>query len=101
MEEDIMKHFEELNEGLCYWVDDDMGGHYEQVIGDQKANTMLGYLIFKKELQNLINRNKELEYSLKYNVVTKYIIRHKRDDYESKGYEEAAGALQELLEERN
>lgn len=46
-------------------------------------------------------KNKELEYSLKNNVVTKYCIRHKADDYESKGYIEIAGAMRELLEERN
>lgn len=48
-------------EDMYYFVDDDMGGHFKAVIGDQKANTMLGYLGFKKKLENLINKNKELK----------------------------------------
>ena len=38
---------------------------------------------------------------MQYTFVTKYCIRHKADDYESKGYIEIAGAMRELLEERN
>ena len=62
------------------------------------------YKMALKGILDLYNKekekNKELEYSLKNNVVTKYCIRHKADDYESKGYIEIAGAMRVLLEER-
>lgn len=63
MEEDIkiLEEFEMFCEDMYYFVDDDMGGHFKAVIGDQKANTMLGYFKLKRMLKNLINRNKELE----------------------------------------
>ena len=50
--------FKSFCEDLYYFVDDDMGGHFEQVIGNQIANTKLGYLIFKEKLEK---QDKELE----------------------------------------
>lgn len=59
MEEDIIKKFENFCEDLYYWIDDDMGGHFKAVVGDQNANTMLGYLSFKRNLENLLTRYKQ------------------------------------------
>lgn len=61
MEKDIIKKFENFCEDLYYWVDDDMGGHFETVVGNQIANTMLGYLSYKGDLENLLTRYKQLE----------------------------------------
>ena len=55
---EIVKEFKKFCEDLYYFVDDDMGGHFEQVIGNQIANTKLGYLIFKEKLEK---QDKELE----------------------------------------
>ena len=71
-EVDIVKEFEKFCEDLYCLVDDDMGGHFKQVIGNQVANTNLGYLIFKEKLEK---QDKELE-------VYKRIARKKLDDRE-------------------
>ena len=59
-EEDIIKEFEKFCEDLYIFKDDDMGGHFEGVVGDQRANTMLGYLIFKEKLENKISDYKRV-----------------------------------------
>lgn len=56
MEEDLIKRFEEFCEDLCYWADDDMGGHWEAIVGDQVANTSIGYLSIKRRIENILNR---------------------------------------------
>lgn len=65
IEEDIIKEFEKFCEDLYVFKDDDMGGHFEGIIGDQIANTKLGYLIFKEKLEDFLSdykrKLKELE----------------------------------------
>lgn len=76
IEEDIIKEFEKFCEDLYVFKDDDIGGHFEGIIGDQIANTMLGYLIFKEKLEEKISdykralkENEELKNAV--NVVNK------------------------------
>lgn len=65
IEEDIIKEFEKFCEDLYVFKDDDMGGHFEGIVGDQIANTKLGYLIFKEKLEDFLSdykrKLKELE----------------------------------------
>jgi len=58
---EILEEYKKLMEDLYRFIDDDMGGHFEPVVGNQKANTMLGYLAFERKLENLIQENKELK----------------------------------------
>ena len=60
IKEDIVKKFEEFCEDLYIFKDDDMGGHFEGVVGDQIANTKLGYLIFKEELEDFLSDYKRV-----------------------------------------
>lgn len=60
IEEDIVKKFEEFCEDLYIFNDDDMGGHFEGVVGDQIANTNLGYLIFKEKLEDFLSDYKRV-----------------------------------------
>lgn len=60
IEEDIVKKFEEFCEDLYIFKDDDMGGHFEGVVGDQIANTKLGYLIFKEKLEDFLSEYKRV-----------------------------------------
>ena len=59
-EEDIVKKFEELCGNWYVFKDDDRGGHFEKVVGDQKANTLLSYLIFKEELEDFLSDYKRV-----------------------------------------
>ncbi len=52
---------EEMFEGMEYFIDDDMGGYYRDVVGNQDANSMLGYLRIRDYILNLQNRVKQLE----------------------------------------
>lgn len=88
MKEDIVKKFEEFCEDLYIFKDDDMGGHFEGVVGDQIANTKLGYLIFKEKLEDFLSdykrvlkENEELkEKSKEENELNKIIKDTKLDE---------------------
>ena len=83
IEKDIVKKFEELCENWYVFKDDDMGGHFEGVVGDQRANTMLGYLIFKEELEDFLSDYKRvLKENEELNKKVKDII--DRIDYDIK-----------------
>lgn len=55
--EEIEKAFE----GMEYFIDDDMGGYYKSVVGNQEANSMLGYLKIRDYILNLQNKVEQLE----------------------------------------
>jgi len=55
--EEIEKAFE----GMEYFVDDDFGGHYENVVGNQDANSMLKYLKIRDNILNMQNKIEQLE----------------------------------------
>ena len=60
-EEDIIKKFEKFCENLYVFKDDDMGGHFEKIVGNQRANTTLGYLVFKENLEEKLSDYKRLQ----------------------------------------
>lgn len=71
IEEDIIKKFEKFCENLYVFKDDDMGGHFEKIVGNQRANTTLGYLVFKENLEEKLSDYKRVlkeneELNLKY-----------------------------------
>ena len=95
IEEDIVKKFEKLCENWYVFKDDDMGGHFEGVVGDQRANTLLGYLIFKEELEDFLSDYKRV---LKENEKLKNKIMEK--DLEIIGKEEYTKAsMKEIIEQ--
>lgn len=55
--EEIEKAFE----GMEYFIDDDMGGYYKSIVGNQEANSMLGYLKIRDYILNLQNKVERLE----------------------------------------
>ena len=129
-EEDIVKKFEEFCEDIYIFKDDDMGGHFEGVVGDQIANTKLGYLIFKEKLEDFlsdykrvlkdneefkrlhIQDNKHLDFIMQHSIPAQKVkdkIEHYQklqDNYIEKydeineGLQAMINALQELLEGR-
>lgn len=60
IEEDIIKKFEKFCENLYVFKDDDMGGHFEKIVGNQRANTTLGYLVFKENLEEKLSDYKRV-----------------------------------------
>ena len=66
MKNNILEEFENFCEDLYCWVDDDMGGHMEAVIGDQIANTKLGYLVLKGKIENVLSELEEYKKHKKY-----------------------------------
>lgn len=70
--EEIEKAFE----GMEYFIDDDMGGYYKSVVGNQEANSMLGYLKIRDYILNLQNKVEQLEINNK-----KLIEKLKEDIY--------------------
>lgn len=88
IEEDIIKKFEKFCENLYVFKDDDMGGHFEKIVGNQRANTTLGYLVFKENLEEklsdykrVLKENEELKKDY-YNVINKIENKIDRFDYE-------------------
>lgn len=55
--EEIEKAFK----GMEYFIDDDMGGYYKSVVGNQEANSMLGYLKIRDYILSLQNKVDQLE----------------------------------------
>lgn len=55
--EEIKKAFK----GMEYFIDDDMGGYYKSVVGNQEANSMLGYLKIRDYILSLQNKVDQLE----------------------------------------
>ncbi len=55
--EEIEKAFE----GMEYFIDDDFGGYYRSVVGNQDANSMLGYLKLRDYILNMQNKIDQLE----------------------------------------
>lgn len=55
------EEIEEAFEGMECFIDDDMGGYYRSVVGNQEANSMLGYLKIRDYILNLQNRVDQLE----------------------------------------
>ena len=37
-----------------------MGGHFEKIVGNQRANTTLGYLVFKENLEEKLSDYKRV-----------------------------------------
>lgn len=60
IEKDIIKKFEKFCENLYVFKDDDMGGHFEKIVGNQRANTTLGYLVFKENLEEKLSDYKRV-----------------------------------------
>ena len=59
---------EELNRILSnfdYFVDDDFGGHWESIIGNQRANTNIGALKIIDAFKELQQENVKLKQQLK------------------------------------
>ena len=85
IEEDIIKKFEKFCENLYVFKDDDMGGHFEKIVGNQRANTTLGYLVFKENLEEKLSDYKRVlkeNEELKSNN-EKYIIHLTDEQYKS------------------
>lgn len=79
IEEDIIKKFEKFCENLYVFKDDDMGGHFEKIVGNQRANTTLGYLVFKENLEEklsdykrVLKENEELKFKERSRIIGKY-----------------------------
>nr|DAX64913.1 MAG TPA: hypothetical protein [Caudoviricetes sp.] len=75
IEEDIIKKFEKFCENLYVFKDDDMGGHFEKIVGNQRANTTLGYLVFKENLEEKLSDYKRV---LKENEELKEIYKSEK-----------------------
>ena len=85
IEEDIIKKFEKFCENLYVFKDDDMGGHFEKIVGNQRANTTLGYLVFKENLEEKLSDYKRVlkeNEELKSNN-EKYIIHLTDEQYKA------------------
>ena len=112
-EEEIIKNLEEFLKGpceICKYCDGAIRNHRKAIQGlldlyqkEKEKNKELeeennkfynGELYTAKQLKNY-------EKTIKTYWVNKKIIKEKADDYENKGYIEIAGAMRELLEERN
>ena len=84
IEEDIIKKFEKFCENLYVFKDDDMGGHFEKIVGNQRANTTLGYLVFKENLEEklsdykrVLKENEELKkFHIQDNKHLDFIMQH-------------------------
>ena len=79
IEKDIIKKFEKFCENLYVFKDDDMGGHFEKIVGNQRANTTLGYLVFKENLEEklsdykrVLKENEELKFKERSRIIGKY-----------------------------
>lgn len=55
------EEIENMFQGMEYFVDDDYGGSYKRVVGNQDANSMLGYLKIRDYILNLLNQVEQLE----------------------------------------
>ena len=64
--EEIEQAFEEME----YFIDDDYGGQYKSVVGNQDANSMLEYLKIRDYILNIQDRLTKLE-TEKQNVIEK------------------------------
>lgn len=58
------EEIENMFQGMEYFVDDDYGGSYNSVVGNQDANSMLGYLMIRDYILNLQNQVEQLEADL-------------------------------------
>ena len=84
IEENIIKKFEKFCENLYVFKDDDMGGHFEKIVGNQRANTTLGYLVFKENLEEklsdykrVLKENEELKkFHIQDNKHLDFIMQH-------------------------
>lgn len=58
-----------------------MGGHFEKIVGNQRANTTLGYLVFKENLEEKLSDYKRV---LKENEeLNKYTIHLTDEQYKT------------------
>lgn len=122
IEEDIIKKFEKFCENLYVFKDDDMGGHFEKIVGNQRANTTLGYLVFKENLEEklsdykrVLKENEELKdrirehtmlispYYVKENYIPVQKVKDKMRHYQElqdnyiKKYDETNEGLQAMI----
>jgi len=55
------EEIEKMFQGMEYFVDDDYGGNYRTVAGNQDANSMIEYLAIRDYILNLQDKVKQLE----------------------------------------
>ncbi|MCI8654564.1 MAG: hypothetical protein HFJ48_01635 [Clostridia bacterium] len=67
------EEIEKMFQGMEYFVDDDYGGNYRTVVGNQDANSMIEYLAIRDYILNLQDKVKQLEKEKEENYWQGYI----------------------------